>query len=52
MGALIGWLIILSIFGGIFYAVARVEGFWMTLGMFTGAIAVTLLLTAAVELIK
>lgn len=52
MGALIGWLIILSVFGGILYAIARIEGFWVTLGMFAGAVAGTILLCAAVALIQ
>ena len=52
MGALIGWLIILSVFGGIFYIVAKIEGFWVTLGLFTGAIAICVLLAVAEQLVK
>jgi hypothetical protein len=52
MGAAIGWFIIIAIFCGIFYAVAQVEGFWMTLLLFTGAILGTLLLETAFKLIQ
>jgi hypothetical protein len=50
--ALIGYMIIVLIFGGIFIFVARLEGFLVALGIFAGSISITVLLVIAEHLIK
>lgn len=52
MGVLIGWLIIFAVFGGVFYIIAKIEGFWVTLAIFAGSTAISVLLAVATQLIK